>query len=342
MRLGAWRGPVEPADGRRRGEAWSRRRAVRALAALAAAPLLPACRRATEPLRVAAHVWAGYELLFLAAREGWLPPGEARLVETASATESVRALRGDAVDAAALTLDEVLRARADGVGLSVVLVVDVSSGADAVLARPEVSSAAQLAGRRVGVEPSAVGALMLHHLRLRAKLAPGALALVPLTPDRHLAAWRSGEVDALVTFEPIATQLESAGAVRVFDSREIPGAIVDVLAVRTRAIPSHGRGIRAAVAAHFAARRHLVTSRQDAAYRMSRHLRLAPPQVLDAFRWIHLPDERVNHDLLDGATPGLLAAARDLSAVMRDAALLLRASPVEDLVRPEFLPEGER
>jgi NitT/TauT family transport system substrate-binding protein len=319
-----------------RGSGWSRREALGALAALATASALGACR-SRAPLRVAAHVWPGYELLFLAAREGWLPAREAELVETPSATESLRALREEAVDGAALTLDEVLRARAAGVRLSVVLVLDVSAGGDVVLARPGVTSPRQLAGRRIGVENTGVGALMLHHFLRVTGIGLDAIQVVPVTADAHAQAWRAGWVDFLVTFEPIAAELEALGAVRVFDSGELPGTIVDVLAVRPPAL-RRDRALRAVVAAAFAARRHLVTNRQDAAYRMSRHLRLTPAQVVATFRWLNLPDERLNRELLGGAAPGLVATARELSSVMVAAGLLARADPLDQLVRPEFLP----
>lgn len=330
------------ARGQRTGDgrtAWSRRAALRALALAASAPLLPGCAAPSRPLRIAAHVWPGYEPLFLAAREGWLSVNDGELVETRSATDSLRAVRDEVVDAAALTLDEVLRARSDGVALGVVLVVDVSSGADAVLARPGVGSPAELAGKRIGVEASAVGALMLHHVLRAAALAPGAVRPVPLTVDAHVQAWRAGAVDALVTYEPSTTRLEAEGAVRIFDSRQIPGAIVDVLAATPAALAARRRALRAVVAAHFAGRRHLVQNRQDAAHRMSRHLGLSPPQVLEAYRWINLPDERVNRKLLAGPAPQLLGAARDLSAVMVAAGLLPRPDPLDGLLRPELLPE---
>ena len=53
-------------------------------------------------------------MMFLARSEGWLPNEAIRLFETASASQSIAALAQGQVQAAALTLDEVLRARAEG------------------------------------------------------------------------------------------------------------------------------------------------------------------------------------------------------------------------------------
>lgn len=190
---------------------FSRREALRLISGCALAPLLAGCGPARK-LRIASHVWPGYELMFLARSLGWLDERRASLLETASATASMQAIADGRADGAALTLDEVLRVRADGVPLSVVLVFDISAGADVLLARPGIESLAGLKGRRIGFEQGAVGTLMLDHALREAGLAAGEVVQVPLPFDRHEAAWREGALDALITFEPVAGRLVGAGA----------------------------------------------------------------------------------------------------------------------------------
>lgn len=95
--------------------------------ALALGLILPGCGQ-SAPLKVAAHVWPGYELMFLAKEQGWLDPERVELVSTPFASSSLEALISGQVDAAALTLDEVLSARDRGLPLTVVLVFNVSAG----------------------------------------------------------------------------------------------------------------------------------------------------------------------------------------------------------------------
>ncbi|HEY5998906.1 MAG TPA: hypothetical protein VI078_06325 [bacterium] len=52
---------------------FTRRHLLAGLAGLALAPLSSACGRTDKPLVVASHIWPGYELMFLAQREGWFP-----------------------------------------------------------------------------------------------------------------------------------------------------------------------------------------------------------------------------------------------------------------------------
>lgn len=319
-----------------------RRAALRLLSGCALAPLLAACGRA-RALRIAGHVWPGYELLFLARAEGWLDERRASLLETASATESMRALAEGRADGAALTLDEVLRLRAGGVPLSVVLVFNISAGADMLLARPGLGAIADLKGKRIGFEQGAVGLLMLHQALQAGGITPGEVVQVPLPIDRHEAAWREGGLDALITYEPVASRLFDAGARRLFDSRGLPDTIVDVLAIRTGALDSGGaEAARHLVSAHLRGLAHLASHPQDAAYRLAPRLNLPPEQALAAYRGLLLPDRDHNRRLLDGPAPVLMDTARRLSALMASSGLLPAEDALAGLLRPEYLPWDAR
>lgn len=312
----------------------SRRQCLLAIACL---PLLPGCEQSPEkPLTIASHVWPGYELMFLARREGWLPMRGVLLRETTSATDSLAALAAGEVEGAALTLDEVLRARDRGIALTVVLVFDISVGADAVMVRPEIGSLAELAGKRIGVEQTALGALVLHKLLVRAGLSPSAITPVALDQNGPLAAWHQQRLDAVITYEPHITHLEEQGARRLFDSRDIPNTIFDVLAVRSDVAATYRHELSALVQAHFKAHRHLINSPQDAAYRMAGRMGLDAREVLAAYRGLELPDARVNRSLLSEGH--LVEAARMLSRVMVEAGLLLKPAEIMHFSTPDYLP----
>lgn len=314
-----------------------RRRFIRQALCLGALPGLAGCM-ADDPLRVASHAWPGYELMFLAAREGWLAPDEARLVETPSASASLAALAAGQVDAAALTLDEVLLARARGQDLSIVLVVDISNGADVLLARAHLQSLSALAGLRVGVETSAVGALMLHHVLRAAGLERSQVEIVPATADTHERLWTSGAVDALISFEPTAARLEARGARRLFDSRAIPETIFDVLAIRNDRVRARESGVEALLRGHFRALAHLRHNPLDAAYRMAARLGLKGPEVLEVLSVLEFPDLAMNRLYLGATQSPFRDAVLRVQAVMLEAGLLERADDMQRLVTDRFLP----
>lgn len=321
------------------GPARTRRRLLALGGGLAALSYLPGCGRLlAEPVRIAAHPWPGYELMFLAAQEKLFDPDQAALISTAQASESLEQLARGEVDGAALTLDEVLRARARGIDLSVVLVFDESAGADALMARPSIRAVSELVGQRVGVERSALGEYMLHLTLASAGLGPEDVQVVPFGADGHLSAWRSGGIDALVTYEPVVSQLENAGARRLFDSRKLPGAILDVLAMRRPALARRASASAAVVQAHFLALHHLRANPQDAAYRMAGRLGLPASEVLKSFRSLILPDLEANRRLL-APGGGVFSSAAQLSRVMVKAGLLSRDDSLVDIADAGCLPE---
>jgi NitT/TauT family transport system substrate-binding protein len=332
-----------------------RRRRLLALAAAAAAG--SGCGAPPPLLRIGAHGWPGYQPMFLAdelgllpdGRVGPLPAGRLRLVEVPSASASLRALAAGTLDGAGLTLDEVLGARAHGLMLRTVAVLDVSKGADVLLGGPGVDSLAQLRGRRVGVEQTATGALMLDAALVQAGLQPADVRQVPLAFGEHAQALRSGQVEAVVTFEPVRSQLLADGARLLFSSAEVPGLIIDVLAVRPDVGPAQGGALRALVAGSLRARDALQRDGAALAPRLSARLRLPPAAVLAAFAQLDLPDLAANRRWLAGPAPALQASAARLLAVMQRAALLpADARPLGDgagdgptrLADPAFLPEA--
>ena len=89
------------------------------------------CSRAPEAaLRIGTNVWIGSEPLYLARELGRLDPATVQLVEYPSASEVLRAFRNQAIDGMVISLDELFSVAADGLQPRIILVVDVSHGAE--------------------------------------------------------------------------------------------------------------------------------------------------------------------------------------------------------------------
>lgn len=303
--------------------------------------LLGACRQHEPLLRVAMHPWPGYELIHLARTQQYFSNDAIRLVETPSATASLRALASGTVEAACITLDEVLTARADGIDLVVVAVLDVSLGADALVARPPLASLQQLKGRRIGAEQTALGAVMLDAILRRSGLRASDLQLVDLPANAHHAAYMRNEIDALITFEPVSSQLVQAGARVLFSSAEIPGHIVDVLAVQRDALDTHPDALRALLAAHFRVREEFLAQPQRLAPLMADRLQLDAAGLTRALAGLELTSIEQNQDWL-GRNARLLAQATHLESVMRAAGLLPNRVSLARLADARFLPQPPR
>ncbi|MCX8005309.1 MAG: ABC transporter substrate-binding protein [Burkholderiaceae bacterium] len=317
----------------------ARRRWLAGAGGLVLAAALGGCHAPQPPLRIGSLVFPGYELLFLAREAGWLDPAQVRLIELRSNTDTLRALSSGQLEGAQLTLDEVLLGRARGIRLRVVHVLDVSDGADAILVRPGLRQPDQLRGRRIGVEDSAGGVILLDALLKAQRLRVEDIVKVPMTLDRSVEILQSGDVDAVVTAEPWASLLEARGAVRVFDSRAIPGRIVDVLALRADVLAERATAVQHLVDAH--TRAWWQWSRdpgpdQLPARLMASRLQVPPTQVAAVFRGLRLPARGEAHAML--APDGQISrTAVELLALMAERGMVTSPWQWADAVDARFV-----
>lgn len=274
--------------------------------------LLTACNQNDGPIRIATHIWPGYEFLALGKTLDYIPDSVAELVDSRSATESLQQLHSGQADAAALTLDEVLLARSQGLDLRIILVMDISLGADQIIARSNIQQLRDLKGKTIAVEDTAVGRLLMMKAIHQAGLSLYDIDVMPVTIDEHIKLWQSGQADAIVTYEPAASSILQHGGHIVFDSSQVPETIVDVLAVKTETIQDHAEMLQTLVAGFFKSQKHFFTNPQDAAYRMSDRLNVPSQSVMSLYQGMELPSLERNRKLLSADNPQLLHVANDI------------------------------
>lgn len=192
-----------------------------------------------EPLRVAVPMWAGAESLIMARNANELNSEEVNLVEMNWTSAAMRAVGNKVVDAAVLSLDEVIRQIGQGYPLKVIMVLDISKGADLLVAKPEIKSVADLKGARIGYEPRTSGSWLLGQALENSKLKLGDVAQVPLNPAEVEEIFHELSLDAVVLAEPWRQRLTSMNLKTLYDSSRPGAAIVRVLAVHPEAVKDH-------------------------------------------------------------------------------------------------------
>ena len=305
------------------------------LCTLAVALALAGCVREPESaLRIGTNVWIGSEPLYLARELGTLDPKAVQLVEYPSASEVLRAFRNQAIDGMVISLDELFGLAADGLQPRIILVVDVSHGADAVVARPGMRTMKDLKGKRVAVESGALGAFVLSRALALHGMQARDVKVVPLESNEQPGAFEKGQVDAAVTFDPYRDQMLRAGARTLFDSTQIPGEIVDLVAVRASVLDRQPKAVQALLAGWLSAIDYLKREPKDAARRMGIRQQTTGEQFLNALNGLHIPSREENLKMLGGAQPELAASGRRLMALMLEARLLRTELRIEDVLAP--------
>lgn len=203
------------------------------------------------PLKVAVGLWPGSETLTIARERGILNDDTVRTIEMTWSSAAMRAFGNRVVDAAVLSLDETLRLRQDGHDVRVVLVMDVSAGADSLMALGAIRETEMLRGRRVGVELRTAGMYLLARALDRVGLTLSDVEIVPLNLAETESALIEGEVDAVVTSLPWQARLLEAGAKNLFDSGQIPQELCRLLVVRGDVLEARRKEIQMLVDAHY-------------------------------------------------------------------------------------------
>lgn len=292
-------------------------------------------------LTVGSNQWPGYETMYLAKSMGFYKQDEIKLVEFSSATEVLDALHVGLLDAAALTLDEFLEAKIHGSALTLVLIFDYSAGADALLVKPEIKQLSDLEGKSIAVESSAVGAVMLHSALDVAGLSGKDITKVYSTPNEHVLNYQRGLVDAVVAFEPVLSQLKSLGAQPLFDSLQVPGLIVDVLAVRSSVLKEKHQQVQHVVDGYFKALALLDKDKTKALNKMALHLGINAEQLGLALDTIHILQQAENQAMLVGNPPAIMHNMEQLSQMMRKAELIKKDADLNHVVESVFVMQDQ-
>lgn len=289
------------------------------LLALLTCLLLSSCRPSTTEIRLAMNPWPAYEFLYLAKAKGFFAEENlpVRLVEYSSLSDSRVALESGQVDAVVCTLVEVLLAR-DHTHRApdIALVVDYSDGADVILARTNVPTLAALKGKKVGLESGTLGVFMLAKALGHGGLELKDVLMQPCLPDRMLDELKAGTLDAVVTYPPTSVSVEASGvARRLFSSKEIPGEVVDVVAVEASVLERNPE-LPARLARVF--QRALDYSRahpQEAHEFMARREGLSAQEFAKALEGIRLVDAAGQRAFL-GSTGSLERTLRQVERVL--------------------------
>jgi NitT/TauT family transport system substrate-binding protein len=312
----------------------SARRSLTVLACVALA-LAAGCGREPEPpLRIGTNVWIGSEPLYLARELGRLDPKVVQLVEYPSASEVLRAFRNQAIDGMVISLDELFGLAVDGLQPRIILAVDVSHGADAVVGRSGMRTMKDLKGKRVAVESGALGAFVLSRALALNGMQTSDVSIVHLESNEQPSAFDKGDVDGAVTFDPFRVQFLRAGAATLFDSTQIPGEIVDLVAVRAPVLDKQPKAVQALLAGWFEAIDYLSREPKDAARRMGIRQQATGEEFLDALQGLRIPSREENLQMLGGDPPGLVVTGSRLMTLMVEAKLLRTAVKIEEVLAP--------
>jgi NitT/TauT family transport system substrate-binding protein len=268
-------------------------------------------------LRIVSSPWPGYEPLYLARDLGYLNETSVRITELPSSSINIEAFSNGSADISTLTLDETLTLLAKGQKLRILLVMDISNGADGVIARPGIKSLADLKGKRVGMENIPLGAYILSRVLDKSGLKATDMDVIPMPEDKHEKAYLQGKIDAAITMEPYMTRMTKAGAHVLLDSSQIPDEIFDIVVVREDVYQTRRDELCHLAKQWFRTLDYVQANQQDAYTRMGKRLTMDAEAFRAAMGGLKVPSRQENQLLLGGNAPTLLVPAKRLADIMQ-------------------------
>lgn len=150
-------------------------------------------------------------------------------------------------DAVTLTNMDVLSIpAAGGVDTTAVIVGDFSAGNDAVVLK-DTDDLADIAGRPVNLVEFSVSHYLLARALESVGLSERDVDIVNTADSDMIGAFQTADVTAMVTWNPMTSEIAALpGAETVFDSSDIPGEIIDLMAAKTDVLaenPDFGKAL---------------------------------------------------------------------------------------------------
>ncbi|MGK0239767.1 MAG: NitT/TauT family transport system substrate-binding protein [Candidatus Pelagisphaera sp.] len=209
------------------------RRITRSLIALSSL-LLITCGLEAKPLKVGYSDWPGWVAWEVAIEKQWFKEAGVDVeFEWFDYLASMDAFAAGQLDAVCMTNGDALLTGATGAANVMILINDFSNGNDMIVAAPGIGSIKDLKGKKIGVEIGLVGHLLLLKGLESVGLSEDDVELINMPTDQAAQTLASGDVDAIVAWQPNSGQALKAvvGSKKVFSSADRPGLIYDTLAV---------------------------------------------------------------------------------------------------------------
>ena len=194
------------------------------------------CGKAPEKLRIGHEGLINGKLLEVAADDGFLDRSRYDLLTLPSSTYILKALNNQLIDVAVLSLHDVLSAHSTNPDIRVFQLLSFSAGVDALVAQRSITDLGALPGKTVGVDSDLLGSYLLQRALDQEGIAREDITLRVVEPQDQLEVFTRREVDALVTQEPLLSQLIASGGKPLFDSRHIASEVLYVLVANTNTV----------------------------------------------------------------------------------------------------------
>jgi NitT/TauT family transport system substrate-binding protein len=277
-----------------------------AIAALVISVGAAPAQAANKPYRVGFNNWIGYITFFIAQDKGFFKEEglDVQPKSFSSPGDGLKPLLSGDLDATLSTADSVLTVLDKAPGqVKIVYLIDTSAGADAILAKKDITDIKGIKGRKVAATLGQCNQLLLEKALEKAGLVEKDIQLVNMNPDDAGAAFAAGKIDVAVTWEPWITKATGDKGHVIFSSKETPNLILDVVAISKTTAQKKGAETRAFLRGLNRGYDFLQAHPEDAAAIAAKALEQKPAEITPMLAKVELYGAKQNPQVMSKGAP---------------------------------------
>ena len=287
--------------------------------------------------------WIGHTPLFIAKEKGFFKQLGLNLdVEVLGSNPDLNAaFIAGKLDAIAPVTSEAVLIASKGKDYRIVLVEDISVGADGILARNSVDDLKAFRGKKIVVEKDAVSHFFLLQVLKQAGLSENDVTIVSASPDAAAAAYLAGKADIAVTYAPFlqkANQAQKDGRI-IYDTSKMPTAITDLYIFDNKFIQTNPQAVQAFVNGIFQGLNFLNQNRAEGLAIAAGRLGTTPESLAADLKGIKIPDAATNVEMLNNPKSDLylLTSFNDLAQFLSTQKQIQKVPDLAQLIEPKFV-----
>jgi NitT/TauT family transport system substrate-binding protein len=211
--------------------------------------------------KIGVEPWLGYGQIHVAAAHDLFKKAGLSGVDVVNFSEDKdinAALASGQIDGATIATHTAMGMVAAGLPVKIVLLLDQSITADAIIGAPEIKSIKDLKGKEVAYEEGTTSDILLHSALAKAGMPWSDIKPVPMPAANAGSALIAGRVPVAVTYEPYlsAAKQQNPKVNMLYSGKDDPGVISDVLVVREEVLEQRPGQVMAMIKAWDAALTH--------------------------------------------------------------------------------------
>ncbi|MGE9759795.1 ABC transporter substrate-binding protein [Pseudomonas sp. PDM20] len=250
--------------------------------------------------------WLGYGQWYVAEQAGAFKANGLEQVELVNFTEDKdmnAALASGQIDGGNLATHTAMAMVAAGLPVKIVLLLDQSTSADALIVDPSIKTLTDLKGKQVAYEEGTTSDILLHSALRKAGLTIADVQPVPMPAANAGSALIAGQVPAAVTYEPYlsAAKQQNPKVNLLYKGSDDPGIISDVFVVRDEVLKERPGQVLALIKSWEAGLKHYNEKGAEGRAAIAKGVGADESELTSAFDGVHFYSVKENQAELKGA-----------------------------------------